>query len=669
MSRTAAGRAHQRDLLRRLREAERAMNIAAVLASPDGTLDQRLNLCLALVLQQFDAERGSIMLVDRETRELVVRASIPTRVLGYRQPLDGDSIAARVVRRGEVLNCETLALCDEQSRFSHMDYKKEAFIAYPIASKDGVMGVFNITDKKKGNFSAADEAALGRFIDRIAVTIENAELHERILQNEQRLTEAKETYHRLIESAPDPIVIHANGIILYANDACLRTIGVQRKGNIVGKQLRDYLHNDSWPTLNERLRSMGDGTESLTPVEYKLIGSGGVTLNIEATSSLAVYNGGKAIQTIFRDITSRKAEETELRLAKEEAEHATALKDTFVSLVSHDLKTPAALILTMLQVTRKNADGVLAERDRLMLKRAQENAEGMQNIIDRLLDINLLQTGKLAARKRFFELAALVNEAVSASAPQAVAKEVNISVAIPAGRHIYADHELIWQVMENLISNALKFTLPGGTVTVSAPEDRSYTFAVSDNGTGINKEMIPMLFRPDVKTTTLGTGGEKGTGFGLPFCHEAVAAHEGTVTVESETGTGTTFRVTLPDTRPTVLVLNAGDEDRSLIRQYLDKLDAVVIEAAEMGTAQTKAAAENPHLIIVDISFENGSGASLLESLRNAPITREIPVIAITAGASAEKREKAFSLGAKDLLAKPLRETDFIHRIKRLIYF
>ncbi|MBI5637424.1 MAG: PAS domain S-box protein [Nitrospinae bacterium] len=659
---------NQQELTRRLREAERAMNIAAVLAAPDGTLDQRLNLCLALVLQQFEAERGSIMLIDRETRELVVRASIPGRVLGYRQPLAGNSIAARVVQQGEIFNCEATAKCGLASLITHKDYKKEAFIVYPIACKGGVLGVFNITDKKTGVFTGEDEEALGRFIDRIAATIENAELHERLMLNEQRLNEAKESYHRLVELAPDPIVIHADGTILYANDACVRIVGGTKEDIAANKHLRDYLHPDSLPKLRERLRLQTTEAESLPPVEYQMFGAAGALLTIEVMSSRVVYNGQKAYQAIFRDISRRKAEEAELRRAKEEAEQATALKDSFVSLVSHDLKTPVALILTMLQVARKNADGVLEEQDRLMLNRAQENAEAMQNIIERLLDINLLQTGKLTARKRFFDLAALVHEAVAVAAPLAAVKEVTISVAIPTGRHIYADHELIWQVMENLLSNALKFSRPGGTVTVDAPKDRQYTFAVADNGVGIKQEMIPMLFRPDVKTTTLGTGGEKGTGLGLPFCHEAITAHDGTITVESETNKGTTFRVALPDTRPTMLVVDANDEDRALIRKFLGHLEAHVIEAEGEGEALRKAAADKPHLIAAGIHFENKNGTTLLESLRDTPATRLIPVIAMTTDASMENRERAFSLGAKDVLAKPPREQDFIHRIKRLIY-
>ncbi len=645
------------------------MNIAAILASPDGTLDQRLNLCLALVLQQFDAERGSIMLIDREARELVVRASIPTRVLGYRQPLDGDSIAARVIQRGEILNCETTASCGLASSAARKDYKKEAFIVYPITCKGGVLGVFNITDKKSGVFTSGDEEALGRFIDRIAVSIENAELQERLTLNEQRLNEAKESYHRLVELAPDPIVIHANGIVLYANDACVRIVGDEHRKDIAaGKHLGDFLHPDSRPALEERLRLQAGDTGPLPPVEYKLIGAGGVVLNIEVTASHVVYNGQKAYQAIFRDISRRKAEEAELRRAKEEAEQATALKDSFVSLVSHDLKTPTALILTMLQVVRKNAGSALEERDRLMLNRALENAEAMQNIIERLLDINLLQTGKLAVRMRFFDLAALVNEAVDVAAPLAAAKKITVSVAIPAGRHIYADHELIWQVMDNLLSNALKFSRHGGTVTVDAPDDRRYTFAVSDNGIGIKQEMIPMIFRADVKTTTTGTGGEKGTGLGLPFCHEAIAANNGTITVESETDKGTTFRVTLPDTRPTILVVDANGEERALIRKFLDTLDAVTLEAGNIDDALLMAA-DKPHLLVADLHFENDTGIKLLELLRDTPTTRLIPVIAMTADATVENRERAFSLGAKDFIPKPLPENDLIHRIKRLIYF
>lgn len=240
------------------------------------------------------------------------------------------------------------------------------------------------------------------------------------------------------------------------------------------------------------------------------------------------------------------AAEAALRAARDEAQKAVELKNKFVSLVAHDLNQPLASIILSLgylervKEAREGAQGVH------IVGQMKKTAEGMQHMISELLDLSRLQSGNLVPRPVRVDISSLATMAIGMSIRSAHKKGIELMNEIPHGTWVHADPDLMGEVLHNLITNAVKFTRPGGTVGVVVPDCRSGVVAVRDDGVGILPSMLPNIFSNEVKTSTPGTQGEKGTGLGLPLCKDIMLAHGGDLRVESERGKGTICYLTLP---------------------------------------------------------------------------------------------------------------------------
>ena len=236
--------------------------------------------------------------------------------------------------------------------------------------------------------------------------------------------------------------------------------------------------------------------------------------------------------------------------AKEAAEEAAKIKDKFVNLVSHDLKAPLSVVRSYLEIL-KDCDHNLEEVVKNVTREAIEDCDRMIRLINNILDLKRIKDGKLTPKLGFIEARKIVEEALSGFKGIASSKGINISNQIPEGTTIHADKELIYMVLTNLIHNAIKYSKAGGAVRLFVPDGEDYsTLAIADNGIGIEKDRLGSLFKYEEKTSTFGTGGESGTGFGLPLSYDIVKAHGGDLTIVTEEGKGSTFYVRLPQTRP-----------------------------------------------------------------------------------------------------------------------
>ncbi|HEB71620.1 MAG TPA: PAS domain S-box protein [Nitrospirae bacterium] len=247
----------------------------------------------------------------------------------------------------------------------------------------------------------------------------------------------------------------------------------------------------------------------------------------------------------FHDIKKRKQAEGALRASKEKAEEATKIKDKFVSLVAHDLRTPLTVIIGMMGVLVSKTGGNLSENQKNICRRAIKSGENMVNMIDRLLDISKLQTGRIKPERKQFDIHITVNACIEGFKPLADEKEIQIISEIPEGAKFHGDPYLIGEVINNLIGNSVKFCGSGDKITVFVPSWDKPTLAVKDSGAGIKESVIKDLFKHEEKTSGIGTAGEKGTGLGLPLSYDIIKAHGGELTVESIPGAGCIFCITL----------------------------------------------------------------------------------------------------------------------------
>ena len=231
----------------------------------------------------------------------------------------------------------------------------------------------------------------------------------------------------------------------------------------------------------------------------------------------------------------------EVEKARDRAEQATLLKDKYISLVSHDLKGPLSAIRGFMHLSQNPSasPGELRE----YAKHSYNSANGLLNTIESLLNIDRFQSGEIRPDPRPFDASALAAETLMKLQYLADAKGIATRIEIPTGATLTGDRVLIGHVLQNLIGNAIKFTPGGGAVSLFLPDNR--TIAVRDTGGGIPPQILPHLFSHELKTTGIGTAGEKGTGLGLPLCHDIIKAHNGLLRVESGAA-GTTMYVELP---------------------------------------------------------------------------------------------------------------------------
>jgi len=238
---------------------------------------------------------------------------------------------------------------------------------------------------------------------------------------------------------------------------------------------------------------------------------------------------------------------SEIEDAKDEAIAAIKSKDRFFSILAHDLKSPFNTLIGFSQLLVYNRDELSEESMSQLLAEMLATSENTYRLLQNLLDWARSQTGALQITPERFSIKEIVIDLVRLFDSTALQKEIQIQYDIDDQVTVFADVSIISTLLRNLISNAIKFSLRGGTVKIEAVFDSGKTVVkVTDTGVGISEKRLATLFNIDSGNSTKGTADEKGTGLGLVLCKEFVDKSNGTLTVESKTGLGSTFIVTLP---------------------------------------------------------------------------------------------------------------------------
>jgi signal transduction histidine kinase len=317
-----------------------------------------------------------------------------------------------------------------------------------------------------------------------------------------------------------------------------------------------------------------------------------------------------------------------------DTDEAFKAKDRFVNLVVHDLRAPLSTCMLTVQQLRQeltdfaNSHGIPEATERRlrfasMFDGMTNRATDMLRMIDQILLGSRIRSGRLVPNLRPVSKTR-IQSVVDSLEPLSRQKGIALTCALPEDFRLLADPDLLAEVIQNLLTNAIKFTSADGTIHVGALNAEHHGLFVRDSGVGIPAEVIPMLCKSESRYTTSGTVGEKGTGMGLAMCDDIVTAHGGRLEVSSTQGMGTEVRVYLPQSLPRLLAVGIRSEDEPAARAVAEALQGELMLAAP-GDALSLAIARMPQAVLFDGT--SPSAAAALLALRADPVLRGVPVL------------------------------------------
>lgn len=396
---------------------------------------------------------------------------------------------------------------------------------------------------------------------------------------------------------------------------------------------------------------------------------------------------------------------TSEQLARAEAETANRMKDEFLATVSHELRTPLNAIIGWSHMLRR---GHLDDETKTRaLETIERNAKSQAQLVEDLLDVSRMITGKLQLQKISVDVASVINAAIDAVQLAASSKDIELQVTLdPSARHVLGDANRLQQIVWNLLSNAIKFTPAGGRVDIYLEREQSHVaIKVSDTGQGIAPEFLPYVFERFRQADGGSTRRHGGLGLGLALVRHLVELHGGTIEATSDgEGKGATFTIELPLapvdkssklTRSESVMISQGlsagvqaalaasmsmlngrrvlivDDDPDTLQMLsvmLEERQAEVQAASSTEEAMEMLEWYQPHVVVVDLAMPGEDGYSLIQRIRRHEqlVRRTIPAVALTAQVRVEDRARALSAGFNMFVPKPVEVDELITAICNL---
>lgn len=349
---------------------------------------------------------------------------------------------------------------------------------------------------------------------------------------ERLIRHSEERYRRLISVSPLAIVVARGDRVIFINDAGLRLFGAVKSEEILGKSPFDLFHPDSHALVRERIRQLIEGGPALPVVEKKVVTLDGRIVDVEMSAARFTDDEGPAIVAMLRDVSERKRLEEQLRKTERIAELGT-----LASGMAHEIGTPMNVILGRAEYLM---DRVKEEPIKKGLQTIVTQVERITKVMNQLLSF----ARRKAPERQALNLKAVIEVSIEIFQERLARHRIQVETALDEScPMVQADADQMSQVLINLIMNAIHAMPEGGTLRVRMePADEMVRLTVADTGHGIPREVIKSIFDPFFTTKEFG----KGTGLGLTVVKGIIEEHQGTITVESDPGKGTTFTIMLP---------------------------------------------------------------------------------------------------------------------------
>lgn len=487
----------------------------------------------------------------------------------------------------------------------------------------------------------------------------------RIRELEARIADIERRHQVLMATLVDALItIDARGVIVNCNRAAEQMFGY-RADELIGQKINMLMPE---PHASEHDRYMGryinTGQRHIIGIgrEVMALRQDGTLFPIELAVSEMVIDGERQFTGLIKDITERKNMER--------------LKNEFISTVSHELRTPLTSIRGALGLVISSISGEVPKPMKALLDIASNNTERLLLLINDILDIEKIESGNLRFDFRRINLVDLIRQAVHDCSSYAKSHGVNYRFDDSAVEHVMvnADAERMIQILNNLLSNAAKFSPDGGDVDITLARKSGYArISVRDHGSGIPKDFLPRLFDKFTQADSTDKRRTGGTGLGLSITKAIVEKHQGRITVESEEGKGTVFHVDLPLQRvddlgeqmaeaipegARVLIVEDDPDIAHLIKRILRDSGFASDVAYDTIQARELLRANAYHAITLDLILPGQSGLDFLQELRTLAAhegNSDIPVVVISVDADRTRSSIKEGLDdAVDWIQKPI---------------
>ena len=510
----------------------------------------------------------------------------------------------------------------------------------------------------------------GRVVGRVA-SARNIDTERAALD---ALATSEEQFRLLVENAQDMVVRTLDGEPVFVSPGVERMLGWTPE-ELMAEPVASLFHPDDLDKVPDIARRVKDGP--VTDVRLRVRHKDGSYRWVEVTTRSVRGDDNHANNvTVVRDVTDRIAAEQALAAATAQAQAASMAKTAFLSRMSHELRTPLNAVLGFAQLLGMES---LTDDQQSSVEQILNGGRHLLELINEVLDIARIESGRMTLSPETVSAADVIAECLDLVRPLALQHDVIVErFDVEASTdQLFVDRQRTIQILINLASNAIKYNRVGGRVRVKCERttDRpdAVAIAVCDDGIGIAAVDLPKLFAPFERLGAASTGVE-GTGIGLALSRGLAEMMGGTVTVESELGVGSTFRLVLPradgaqataavpvpsvtgtsSAHRRVLYLEDNPANALLMRSIVGRRGAVDLVVVSRGAeALDMVFAAPPDLLLLDLHLPDISGEEVLRRLRTDPRTSTLPVVVITADAAPQVRQQLSALGADAFLAKP----------------
>ncbi len=482
-----------------------------------------------------------------------------------------------------------------------------------------------------------------------------------------------------------------DGLFLDVNETFLKTLGFTRE-EIIGNNTHNLHIYDNVELRDEMVERLKQNIP-VKDIEMQVKTRSGERRTGLFSADTIFIGKDLCLLTMMVDITDRKLAEEKIKQARNEAEKANHAKSEFLSRMSHELRTPMNSILGFAQLMEM---GELTLSQKKGVKHILNSGKHLLNLINEVLDISRIEAGRISLSMEPINIGGVITEMLDAMQPNAAKMNLKTRLQNSTANKLFvvADYQRLKQVLLNLLANAFKYNIKGGSVNVLTelverpePEITTIRISISDTGVGISAEDLPKLFQP-FERIGAEKGETEGTGLGLTVVKKLMEIMGGTIGVTSQVGQGSTFWIELPlaesqkslaeqtewalkpekgvtKTAGTILYIEDNVSNIELVEQILttQRPGNRLIANMSGNMAVSLAIEYMPDLILLDLDLPDIHGSEVLKNLQAEAKTKYIPVIIISADAMPDRIEKLTLAGVKDYLTKPLDIITFLKAI------